>query len=149
MSDPRNMRQRTRPRGFSLVELIIAIVIVSTGAALTLQGFITPAQSIEYDIEVQTATHNAQACAEHLLNRRSIQTMGWSNIGVGASTLCDSVTLTAGYQRNITINTIATDPPCLAAFTPVNPCREVTITVVKASNPKVAATTFRFTIVNY
>ena len=141
-----------RERGFSLIELIMAIVIISVGAVLTLQALITSARSIPYDTEVQLATQAAQACAEHVLGLREIQTNGWNTVPAAANTRCDSITPPTGYTRNLSIVAIAAggNVPCTVAggFSMVTPCRRVTITVSKTGG-LVPAVTYEFTMVNY
>ena len=141
-----------RARGFSLIELIMAIVIISIGAVLTLQGLITSARSIPYDTEIQLATNAAQACAEHILSLRQIQTNGWNTVPAAANTRCDSITPPTGYTRNLSIVAIAAggNVPCTVGggFSMVTPCREVTITVSKTGG-LVPAVSYKFTMVNY
>jgi prepilin-type N-terminal cleavage/methylation domain-containing protein len=137
--------------GFSLIELILAILIVTIGATFTIGSFMVPARSIPVDTEVQTATMTAQACAEHLLNLRAIQANGWDTVPVAGNTLCNNIPPT-GYSLNLSIiNNDSTPPsgPCDAAFLASNSCKEVTIQVVKTTSPTVPQVTFTFALVNY
>lgn len=132
-------------KGFSLIELIMAIVIVTAGASITLSSFLTPAQSVRTDIEVETSTQIAQACAEHIINLRQIQTNGWNTVVAGGNNICNGLS-TSGeggtYSRAVVMSAPAAEPSCKAGHT----CREFTITVTP---PTKQAVTFRLVTTNY
>lgn len=143
----------TGERGFSLIELVMAMVVFAIGAVLTMQAFIPPARAILVDTEIQLATDAAQACAEHLLGLRQIQTNGWNTVPAAGNTLCDSITLPTGYTRNLSIVAVAAGAsggiPCLGTFLPAaTSCRQVTITVGKTGG-EVPPVIYTFMMINY
>lgn len=94
-----------RNRGFSLVELVMIIVVLSLGAAglTTLYGQL--GGSVEVTADVGIAAQVAQGCAEHVLaQRRTNTSVGYTGIasgmcaglGFGGFTVTDVATVYSG-----------------------------------------------------
>lgn len=139
-----------RARGFSLVELIIAIVIVTIGATITLRAFVASAKSVQTDMEVETSTLLAQACAEHILSVRQIQTNGW-NTAAANNNICTGIGTSGeggSYGRAVVAAQITGTAGTETAGTCKNghTCREYVITLTP---PTASAVTFRLYTTNY
>jgi len=120
-------------RGVSLIEMIIAIVILGIAASLASAGLITIARSVSIDEDIQGATRLAQQCSEHILTFRRAQSSSgnrWSQVSTGTSTICDSVANDAAYTRTVTVTDPSpTSPPCPS--TSAGTCKVVTVTFTK------------------
>lgn len=82
----------TRARGFTLVELIAVIVLLSIMGTIMLGLFGQVGRSLVTNQETQTGAQLAQACAEHIMTlRRSPAAGGYASILVGLDTnVCDA-----------------------------------------------------------
>ena len=130
-------------RGISLIEMIIAMVILGIAGSLATAGLITMARSVSIDEDIQGATRLAQQCSEHILTFRRAQSSSgnrWSQVSTGVSTICDSAANDAAYTRTVTISnpTVATSPDPL-----IGPCYSYT-----ATDCKVVSVTFAKTLIN-
>ncbi len=129
--------QPSRCRGISLIELIIAIVILGIAASLVTAGLITMAAGISVDQDIQGATRLAQSCAEHILAFRRPQwssadaSARWTQITTGASsTICNSAANDAAYTRTVSVtDPPVANPPCPSAT--AGTCKLVTVTYAK------------------
>ncbi len=129
-------RPPSRCRGVSLIEMIIAIVILGIAASLATAGLITMARGISIDQDIAGATRLAQACAEHILAFRRAQwssadaSARWTQITTGASTICNSAANDAAYTRTVSItDPPVPSPPCPSATS--GNCRLVSISYAK------------------
>lgn len=118
--------------GFTLIELIVVIVIISTGLAGLARLFGNSSIALVKGEEQQNATRYAQECAERVLKLR--RDSGWASIGFGSTsnTLCSSPT---GYTTTVTLsaaysNAVAT-PWCPTNTTTsyIASCGDVTVKV--------------------
>lgn len=123
-------------RGISLIELIIAIVILGIAASLVTAGLITMAKGISVDQDIQGATRLAQACAEHILAFRRPQwtsadaSARWTQITTGSSTICNTAANDAAYTRTVSVSDPpVSSPPCPSAT--AGTCKLVTVTYAK------------------
>lgn len=125
--------------GFTLIELIVVIVVISTGLAGLARLAVNSSTALVKGEEQQKTTRYAQECAERILKQR--RDSGWASIGFGSpsNTLCSSPT---GYTTTVTLsaaysNAVAT-PWCPANSTTsyVASCGDVT---VKVQSNKVAS----------
>lgn len=62
--------RRPRDTGFSLVELVIVIVVLSVVSVGLASGFAHLGSSLVLNEDAQAAAQQAQACAEHILGSR-------------------------------------------------------------------------------
>lgn len=110
-------------RGFTLIELVLVVVILSVASLAIGSQFMQSAQSWLLDEQVQTASQLAQARAEQLLSDRRLT--GYTAVPVG--TVTESLTGNyTGYTRT-TVTTAYAGAAC-----PVADCRQVVIRVTNA-----------------
>jgi type II secretory pathway pseudopilin PulG len=101
-----------RQCGFSLIELVIIIVVVSVAAVGLLSLWTGIGRSAGQSEETQTATQLAQECAEHILAQKRVNpTVGYDNI---TTTVCNGLPAFTGYTRSVTL-TPTTASPCPVA----------------------------------
>lgn len=125
-------------RGFTLIELVMVIVILSI-ASLAIGGqFMQSAQSWVLDEEVQTASQLAQARAEQILADRRLTDYAAVPVGTVTETLTGNYN---GYART-TVTTAYAGTACPAAD-----CRQVVITVTNTGGEVRAETTLM--VANY
>ena len=114
-------------RGFSLIELILVIVIVSIAAVMLLSSFSYVGTSIIVSDDLQVGLQVAQECGDYIItSRRDV-----SNDYVGIdNTTCDALVLPSGFTRSITITVenSTTLPAC-----PSSACKKVAISVSKGA----------------
>ena len=141
----------SRCGGVSLVELIIAIVVITIAGTFFAAALLPAAQSIAADQDLQTATRHAQECAEHIIMRRRVQgAAGWSNVALGSgTTVCSSLTLDSGYSRSVNVvdpntPTPGTSEACPSA-TLTDVCKLVQVLVTKGNT----TADIRFVLVYY
>jgi len=125
-------------RGFSLLELIMAIVVVSIGAVAIGAAFAAMSRSLALNEDLQRASQVAQECAEHILARARPPRGHYSAV---ASTDCDAMAA-AGFNRVVNITAIiAPTPLCDAGWS----CKRVQVSVTKGT----AAVEVNFMLVQY
>ncbi len=93
-----------RQAGFSLLELVMVIIILSMSSIPILGQFTQVASSSLIDLEIQTAAQLAQERAEEILSSRRIQ--GYTSVPVGVS----NEVLTgnySGYSRSVVVSLAA------------------------------------------
>lgn len=119
-----------RLRGFTLIELVAVIVIVSIGFLMVGKLMATSAKSVESAIQMQKVVQVGQSCAEVLLKTKRTPSLGYTNVVANFATLCSGV----GYDGYTA--TVAT-PTTVAAGTGACPtgatCSNFTINVSSAS----------------
>lgn len=128
-----------RQQGFTLLELIIVIVIVSLASVPILGQFTQVAGSMLIDEEIQTAAQLAQERAESVLaDRRSA---GYASIATGTST--EALTGNyAAYTRTLTVN----EPPSGSGCASGASCKEVIVSVDQGVSTRAEVT---FMLVSY
>jgi prepilin-type N-terminal cleavage/methylation domain-containing protein len=131
--------------GYSLIELIIVIVVLSIAGAAFATMFVQLPRSLVLDEDVQTASQLAQARAEEILSDRR------HPLGPGFATIVDAnypdETPVAGfpYRRRVRITDLVT-PPCPVAVAGV--CKQVVVTVDRGGAPTLAEVTFLVLVYN-
>lgn len=143
-----------RARGFTLVELIAIIVLLSIMGTVMLGLFGQVGRSLVTNQETQTGAQLAQACAEHIMafRRNTAAGYGYANVAAGAATgICDASFATfpaiPGFTApvvDIALRDSGTLPACPLAT--VGACKLVDIKVNK-SGQQVA--TLILLLVNY
>ena len=120
-----------QPRGFTLIELVMVIVILSIASVAVLDQFTQATKAWFVDEDVQVASQLVQERAEQvLLNRR---TSGYASVTLG--TVNDTLTGSfASYTRTVIVSTLSSTP-CPAAS-----CKQVQITVARGGTPLASAT---------
>ena len=125
-------------RGFSLLELIMAIVVVSIGAVAIGAAFAAMSRSLALNEDLQRASQVAQECAEHILARARPPRGHYSAV---ASTDCNAMAA-AGFNRVVNITAIVPPTPiCDATWS----CKRVQVSVSKGT----AAVEVNFMLVQY
>ncbi len=115
-----NSAHRTAQSGVTLIELIIAIVIVSIASLAIISQFSTAGRSYLSNERLQTAAQLAQGCAEHILATRRLQ-----SYAIATTASCPALPATytaAGYARSLSFG--AAPAACVTA-----PCTQVSVIV--------------------
>ena len=129
-------------KGFSLIELIIVIVVVSIAAVGMLALFGGVGRSLSINEDTQTAAQLGQECCEHILGARRNPKIGYSAINDAS---CDVLPAPlAGFARKVTVTDLTTSPPCTVSS--AGTCKKVEVSITATTtNP----TVFTFMIANY
>lgn len=133
-----------RRTGFSLIELVIIIVVVSIAAVGMLALFGIVGRSLAINEDTQIAAQVAQECAEHIMavRRNPLPGNGYAAI---TTTICDALpALPTGFGRTVVVAPLATNPPCTVAA--AGTCQQVQVTV---STPSTANAVLTLMVVNY
>ncbi len=133
-----------RGTGFSLIELVIIIVVVSIAAVGMLALFGVVGRSLAINEDTQIAAQVAQECAEHIMAVRRNPLQGYAAI---TTTICDTPPLPAppaGFTRTVAVTPLATNPPCTVAA--AGTCQQVQVTV---TTPTTAPAVLTLMVVNY
>ena len=141
-----------RSRGFTLVELVVIIVLLSVAGTAILAMFGQVGRSLVTNQDTQTGTQAAQACAEQILAFRHspLPGYGYANVAVGANTgACNSVFAAAGGVTtaptvSVVSHSSGTLPACPSAT--AADCKLVTITVLSSG---AQAANLSLMLVNY
>ncbi len=96
-----------RPRGFTLIEMVMVIVVASIGAVALLGLFGQSARSLNLNEDVQTAAQLAQECGEHIFTNRRRGPLTYATID---GTVCAG--FTAGWAA------LGFDPPLVTMTDP-------------------------------
>ena len=130
---------RSRQRGFTLLEMIMVMVIITLASVPILGQFTQAGSTLLIDEEIQTAAQLAQARAETLLADRRAN--GYAAIAAGTvnETLAGNF---AGYTRSTTVN----QPPVGSGCAVGASCKEVIISVSRGGNTRSEIT---FILVDY
>jgi type II secretory pathway pseudopilin PulG len=143
---------RTRSRGFTLIELVAIIVLLSIAGTAILGMFGQTGRSLVISQETQTGAQLAQACAEQIMafRRNAAVGYGYANVAVGNATgACNAgFTAVGGFTTapvvNVTAHSSASLPACLSAA--AGACKQVDIQVDTGG---VRAASLSLLLVNY
>ena len=124
-----------RSRGFTLIELVAIIVLLSIVGTAILALFGQVGRSLVTNQDTQTGAQVAQACAEQILafRRSTLAGYGYANVVVGSNTgACNAgFTAVGGVTAAPTVNVVSHSsgslPACPSAT--AGSCKLVTITV--------------------
>lgn len=118
-------------RGFTLIELVMVIVILSIASVAVLDQFTQASKAWFVDEDVQVASQLLQERAEEVLLAR--RNSGYASVALG--TVNDTLTGSfASYTRTVIVSTLS-GAPCPAAN-----CKQVQINVGRAGTPLASAT---------
>lgn len=109
--------------GFSLIELVIVIVLVSIAAVALLQQFSQAAGSLVRNEQLQTASQLAQQKTEELLALRRLSGYAHATLAAGATNEALAGNY-AGYNRTVTIT-----EPAAGGCPGVSTCKSVVVNV--------------------
>lgn len=121
----------TQQRGFTLIEAVIVILILSIAAVAVLGQFTQASRAWSIDEDLQVATQLVQERMEEMLAAR--RNGGYASVAVG--TIND--TLTGGfaaYSRTVTVSSVS-GAPCPAAS-----CKQVVVSVSRSGTALASAT---------
>ena len=123
-------------RGFTLIELVIVMLIISAGLLGIASLFGNTSSALSTNEGLQQATQYAQECAERVVGIRRSSGFGSSSI---SSTMCNTTAdtpagllppMATGFTRSVAITTYnGTGSPCP---TGTANCKNVVVTVTKA-----------------
>ena len=82
-----NLNRRHTFRGFTLIELVVVIGMISVAARPILGLFIESAKSIESNYDIQTATQLVQECAEHMLAEKRTRVVAYASLSTDCTAL--------------------------------------------------------------
>jgi prepilin-type N-terminal cleavage/methylation domain-containing protein len=127
-----------RITGFTLIELVLVMVVISVGFLGLARLFANTNTGLSSAETVQVAAQYAQECAERVLAARREPGFAWTSLN---NAMCDGITgLPVPYVRGLNIVPTTGTCPNLAT------CKDVTVTVTPGSNPP---TVILFTLVQY
>jgi prepilin-type N-terminal cleavage/methylation domain-containing protein len=131
-------------RGFTLIELIIAIVVVAIAAVAIGSAFAYMSRSQVLGTDLQRASQIAQECAEHIVGRgrKPNSYAQVAPVSVG-STICDALPAPGGgFTRTVDIrDTGITGAVCTAGWN----CKHVQVTAARGT----AQVTVNLMLINY
>ena len=126
----------SRTHGFSLIELIMIIVLLSVGLVGLMAMFGRSVGSIDSNVAFQTGAQAVQQCAEHLLGVRRRVTNGYDVVSASS---CDTLGMPAGYTRALTVTSPYTGSACPVVTLPATvSCKRVQIVVSRTGFGQVA-----------
>lgn len=115
------------PRGFSLIEFIALIVVVSIAAVVLLAQFGGIAKSLASNEDIQTAAQLAQECSEHVMAVRRDPARGFAAV---TDTVCDVLPAPLpGFTRTVDVTELTASPPC--TVTTAGTCKQVIVSIAK------------------
>jgi type II secretory pathway pseudopilin PulG len=116
-----------RARGFSLIEMVMIIVLLSLASVPLVTMFTRSAGGMQSDVSIQTAAQLVQECGEYVLGlRRRAATTLAGYAAVTAATTCVGLAVPTGYSFSaLTV----TDPYAVAPCPTGGTCKRVQITV--------------------
>ncbi len=124
--------RQTRQSGFTLIEAILVILLLSISSVAILSQFSQASKAWFVDEDLQIATQLVQERTEGILALRR-GTAGYAGVAVG--TINDTLTGSyASYSRSVVVSSIAGNP-C-----PAGTCKQVVIQVSRAGTPLASAT---------
>ena len=134
-------------RGFSLIELIIAIVVVAIAAVAIGSAFAYMSRSQVLGTDLQRASQIAQECAEHIVGRgRKPNTYAQVTPVSANSTICDSLPAPGGgFTRTVNIRDQATAGVTGTVCTAGWNCKHVQVTAARGT----AQVTVNLMLINY
>lgn len=117
-----------RDRGFTLIELVAVMIVISVGLLGLASLFSNSSTSLSTNETLQRVTQYAQECAERAIATR--RDLGFADASISSS-LCDSLALPAGFTRSVGVTTYnGTGSPCPSG---TNNCKDVLVTVANGT----------------
>lgn len=130
----------SRQTGFSLIELVIVMIVISVGLLGIASLFSNTSSSLSINESLLRTTQYTQECAEQVIATR--RDLGFASINAN---LCDSLTLPGGFTRSLNVSAPysgSTGSPCPSG---ANNCKDVLITVANGSQ----SSSLTLMLVNY
>ena len=129
-----------RQAGFTLIELIAVIIIISIAAVPLFSLFSQAGFSLLADEKIQTATQLAQERAEHLMAVR--RNRGYADPEVSAPLIENLAGNYTGYTRTTSLTDPFIGPACPGGAA----CKQLAVRVDESGQPRAEIT---FILVNY
>ena len=128
--------------GFTLIELVIVIVVLTIGVVAIGSAFAYMVRSLTVNEDLQYSWQIAHECAEHVLGQARAPRGHFTAVAAGAgSAICNGMAV-AGYTRVVNVTNMATGGAlCSAGWT----CKRVEIVVSKGA----MSTSLNFMLVQY
>lgn len=131
-----------RREGFSIIELIMVVVVVAIAAVAIGSAFAYMSRSQTLGVDLDGATHAAQACAAHIVGQAR-RPGSYAAVPAGASA-CDAVPAPAGYTRTVSVTDVVGPSGSVCTGAGWN-CKSVAISVARGT----ATAAVNFVLVNY
>lgn len=129
-------------RGFSLIELVMVIMIVSVAALTVLDSFGQVGRAVLVADEVQIARGSAEVCAERIVRGRRDGSWTYATLtDAAADAACAALPLGVGFSRDVVVTDASAHSAC-----PAGSCKSVEV-IVQQGAQIVASITFL--VVNY
>jgi len=133
-------------KGFTVVELIIAIVVVAIAAVAIGSAFAYMTRSQVLSTDLQRASQIAQECAEHIVGRGRKPGSYAAVPSALNSTICDTLPSPgAGFSRTVSIRDQAAAGVWGAVCTNPWGCKHVQVTAARGA----AVVRLNFMLINY
>lgn len=116
-------------RGFSLIETLITLVVVSLAAAAVLTVFITGIQGSAHPLVLSQAAQLAQAEVEHAIDQRA--TGGFGAVPTGAALAC-VMPMPAGFTCRRDVYYVAAADLNMPVGSPTS-YKHITVTIAQAA----------------
>ncbi|MDH5229375.1 MAG: prepilin-type N-terminal cleavage/methylation domain-containing protein [Gammaproteobacteria bacterium] len=122
--------------GVNLIELMIVIVLLSTGILTLFPYFVQTAQTVTVNETLQSGAQLARECIEHTIVQRRYA----SNYVSIDNTICDVLPAIPGFVRTVTVTTTDNSvyPVCPVGIS----CKKVDVTVKKNNSTAVSLGAF-------
>ena len=130
-----------RAHGFTLIEMVVVMLIISGGMLGITSLFSNTAKSLSTNETLQQATQYAQECAERVMaTRRNLGFDWFATNKIDAATQTSCSTNPSGFTRTVKLNPLFTATPNYYTGTGSTACpngtncRDVSITVTSTAN---------------
>jgi type II secretory pathway pseudopilin PulG len=122
--NPGAFAARSRQSGITLLEMVVVLVILSTGVVSLLPLFRITGNSILENENIQTGAQLVRECSEHILVARRYAVTQFAGVD---NTICDVLPAFGNFTRTVTVNIVTNAD--LPACPPTVSCKEVIVRV--------------------
>ena len=122
-----------RPRGFTLIEAVLVMIVISVGLLALASLFGGNMSALTVGEDTQSSAQYAQECAERVQATR--RDLGFNSASINTS-MCNSIALPSGFTRTVTVPATYTGTST-GACPNLATCRNVTVTVAKGASSAV------------
>lgn len=137
---------RIQSRGFTLIELVAIIVLLSVAGTAILSLFGNVSRSLDENQDTQTGIQLVQECAEYIMafRRSTDPTRGYAGVAIGVNTgLCNGAfTAVSGFTSAPQVDVVGHNSGSLAACpsAAANSCKQVDVRINKGGQVMAQAT---------
>lgn len=129
-------------RGFTLIEMIMVIMVLSIAAVSVLEAFSGNGRGLLIADNNHIAQNMAQQCAEYIVRAKRDLVLTYANIN---TTVCNSLPVSAGFSPP-TVTPTSVTSATVTACPASTACKDTTIVVTKSG---VTLATMRLLLVDY